>query len=977
LRLLRVLPAIAAILAVGLSGPLAWAQSKNNGGAAAAPEATTLSVEKTRNVGRDPNVIAPDPDVRHGVLPNGMRYALMRNGTPAQAVSLRLLIDVGSFEEGDHERGVAHFLEHMAFNGTRNFREDELDRAFAPAGVQFGRDHNASTGLFTTSYMLDLPSTEAGKLDLAFKWLRDVADGILLDEAAVVRERGVVMSEHDAGISPTRSVATAFQEFLGKGLRSPTRDPIGTRASIAGMTGATLKGFYDKWYRPENAILVVVGDVPVDELERRVRESFGSWQGKGPRPQRAPEGVPQLDRGAEVMVRNEPTLPTFLAACRVNRADPRGVLTIAALRLQLEHDLWQSIVNERMTRLASGERPPFWVGGASYDNSGREAASTCLTAAPLEDNWQAALTALNTELRRFIAHGPTAEELERAIESKRSLLRGAVGGQATRPTPDMASFIMAQMAEGYPVTSPDEGARIYERAVAGMTPETLRARAEKDWAGAGPLLVLTAPQTPPAATVQAAWNAAQRGPAPGQIEAAKPQTWAYTRFGQPGHVVKREVVDPPGFVRLTFANGVVVNFKETKFAIDRVAVRARFGSGRGGLQPSDLFAATIGSELLVEGGLGKVDADTMRRIFSDRGWGAQMHLLDDAFVLEGLTASNGLESQLQIMAAYLTDPGFRPSLDARLPTAVETLYRMHRTDPNLVLSEALSDAITPNSPLALPPRERLSQIRSRDFDRLFRSALTQTPLEVTIVGDVDEETAVALLSETFGAMPRRTAAVGRRPDSWWVRFPETAPPVVRAVHEGPAEKAVVAVVWPLYVADPARRREEFSLNLVSAVLDFVLRHRIREELGKSYAPSASISMPDFGDQGAITVMVETSPADAEAVAREIQETGAEVAAGGFDQAILDAVRTPFLEQRRQQRQTNDWWLYAMDGSAKDATNLNDYLTIEGIFSSLTLDEVKKAAREWLTRKPVVAVVTPAAAAGQTASAGASGGGSAQ
>ena len=124
-------------------------------------------------------------------------------------------------------------------------------------------------------------------------------------------------------------------------------------------------------------------------------------------------------------------------------------------------------------------------------------------------------------------------------------------------------------------------------------------------------------------------------------------------------------------------------------------------------------------------------------------------------------------------------------------------------------------------------------------------------------------------------------------------------------------------------------------------------------------------------------MVETSPADAEAVAREIQETGAEVAAGGFDQAILDAVRTPFLEQRRQQRQTNDWWLYAMDGSAKDATNLNDYLTIEGIFSSLTLDEVKKAAREWLTRKPVVAVVTPAAAAGQTASAGASGGGSAQ
>lgn len=917
---------------------------------------------------RDLDTISQDPAIRHGVLPNGMRYSVMRNGTPAGAVSMRLYMDVGSFQEGDDERGVAHFLEHMAFNGTRNFPEDALDRTLAPAGVQFGRDHNAQTSYFSTVYMLDLPGSDAGKLDLAFKWLRDVADGMTLDPQAVVRERGVVVSELTSGLSQQRSVAEAIGYFLGKGLRTPDRDPIGTRASIMSMTSAQLRTFYERWYRPENAIIVVVGDAPVEQLEARVRNAFSSWRGKGAAPTRPPYRVPDTTRPMEVLVRSEPTLPTFIMACQVARADPPAPQTIVSLRLQLEHDLWQAILNERFVAMASAERPAFLAGVASRDDSNRESSQTCLMSVPLQDDWRGALTALSTETRRFLAHGPTQDEFERAIEGQRALLRGASGGQGTRQSSDLASTIVAAEAEGSVSASPDEYARVFERAVAGMTPETLRRRAAADWSGNGPYIVLTAPQAPANTELVAAWTQAQAGPPPGPFVAAKPATWAYTRFGQTGRVAKREIVNPPGFVRLTFANGVVVNFKQTAFAQDRVNVRVRFGAGRSGLAPNDLFTATIGAELLVEGGLGKHDADTVRRIFSDRGWGADTSMLDNAFIMEGLTASNGLESELQILAAYLSDPGFRPSLDARLPTAMDTIYRMHRTDPNLVLSEALTDAVTPNSPMALPPRERLANIHTADFARLFKPLLTTAPLEVTIVGDIDEQDMTALMAKTLGALPRRTGRFDRRPDAWWARYPAEAPPVIRAYHEGPPEKAVVAVVWPLYVADPARRREEFSLNLVASIMDFQLRHRIREELGKSYAPSASISMPDFSDQGAITVMVETAPEDAEAVAREIQAVGAEIAAGNFNQDVLDDVRTPFLEQRRQSRDTNDWWLNALDGSAADPTNLNDYMTYEEIFRNLTLAEIKSFAAKWISRKPVVAIVTPDPRSGQTAAA---------
>lgn len=918
------------------------------------------------NAVRDPDVIAQDPMVRTGVLPNGLRYSVMRNATPPGAVSLRLMVDVGSFEEGDDERGVAHFLEHMAFNGTRNFPENELDRILAPAGVQFGRDQNASTGYFNTTYMLDLPSTDATKLDLGFKWLRDVADGVLLEEDAVVRERGVVMAEHDSGVSPQRTVATAIIDFMGKGLRTPTRDPIGTPASIRSMSAARLRAFYDRWYRPDNAVVVVVGDLPVEELERRVTETFSSWRPRGPAPVRAPRGTPAQGRPMQVLVREEPSLATFLMACKVGPTEGPKPATIARLRGELEHELWQAVLNERFTALASGENPPFLAGFSSWDDSNRESAQTCLMAVPLQDDWNGALQALSDELRRFIAHGPTDEELDRAIEAKRSLLRGAAGGQNTRPTPELSNLILARAADDGVNPSPDEAARIYERAVAGITEETLRERAAADWAGPGPLVVLAAPEGPEPSAILTAWTEAQRRPTPPAMEAVKPSTWAYTDFGAPGRVVKRETINPPGFTRLTFSNGVVVNFKQSDLEQDRVSVRVRFGAGRGGVAPADLFIASIGSQLLVEGGLGKHDADTLRRMFSDRGWGADLSMLDNGFIIEGLTATNGLETQLQIMAAYLTDPGFRPGLDARLPTYVDTVYRMRRTDPDLVLAEAMSDALTPGSPMSLPPREALARMKSADFARLFRPALLNAPLEVTVVGDVSEAEMTGLMARTLGALPRRTGKFERRTDSWWARFPEQAPPVIRAHHEGPQEKAVVAAIWPLYVADPARRREEFSLNLVASVLDYQLRHRIREELGKSYAPSASISMPDFSDQGAITVMVETSPADAEAVAREIQEAGAELARGGVDQTVLDTVRTPFLEQRRQLKSRNDWWMDALDGSAADGTNLNDFLTIEDIFSSLTLADVKKAAATWLSRAPAVAIVTPTPRGTQTA-----------
>src|SRR3984885_7265058 len=204
------------------------------------------------------DAILPDPGVRLGVLPNGLRYAIMQNATPKGALSIRLGMEVGDFEENDGEHGVAHFIEHMAFSGGDNEHEAGPEKAFADAGVAFGRDLNADTSTFATAYRLDLPKADSPSLDLAFSWLRRVADGATFSDAAVNRERGIILAERATRLTPLLEASEATEEFVGPNLRSTRPHAIGTIAELQAIDGAKLLAFYRRWYRPDNAVLVVI-----------------------------------------------------------------------------------------------------------------------------------------------------------------------------------------------------------------------------------------------------------------------------------------------------------------------------------------------------------------------------------------------------------------------------------------------------------------------------------------------------------------------------------------------------------------------------------------------------------------------------------------------------------------------------------------------------------------------------------------------
>ena len=932
-----------------LCAALAAAAFALGGGAGAQVKSATAAA-----IAGGPDLVRWDPAIRYGRLANGLRYAVQSNAAPKGAISLRLGIDVGSYDEADDERGVAHFVEHMGFSGTRSFPEKQLDLTFAPLGVAFGRDHNAATEVNRTTYQIDLPAGAAGELGAATRWLRDVVDGMLFLDAAVTRERGVIQAERAARAGPFDDLRQRLEAFEDGALRVGARSPIGTPQAIAAMTPARLKAFYDRWYRPENAVVVIVGDLPLDALEQTVRTTFGDWAARGPAGVRAPRSPPATTRGLEIMAQVNTQLPAVEGVCRISGPDASGPDDIRLHARQLRA-VWETILQRRLDAAKSRGEAPV-VEATIGEDIRPDSVRTCVTIVPEKGQDLRALSAVDAELRRFAADGPSEDETDAGVEDVRSHIRGGINGSA-HTSVDLAAEILERALDRLPALSPRENIRAYDVLMEGTRPEAVKAAFARDWSGWGPLVVATSPDPISDGVVRTAMAGRKRDvTSPVDAPAAK---WAYDSFGPAGKVIQRTVMTAPDFVRLQFANGVVLNYRRNTYDGEGVSVRVRFGAGRHEIAPDDLLVAQMGAEFLKGGGLGRnAYADLAERLRTST-WDVKLSIGDSAFFIQGDTTTSGLDDELHVLAAYFSDPGFRPSMDGQITTAVDAAYRSYATLPEMVLSNSLATAVTPGQPNNLPPRERMMAIRSADFARILKPALTGAPLEVSIVGDIDEKTAIDAVASTLGALPARA---GPRPSAkaWFMRFPASAPPVIRVEHQGNTEQAVLGAYWPLYVATPSRRREEYSLMLLAAIMRDQLRHRVREDLGMTYSPDANTYMPDDADQGYLVATVETRPADAETVLKEVAAMAQRLAHGEVTQAELDAARTPILSRIAATEPTNDWLSLVLTLSADGGQGMRDLLERRARIGAVTLDDLKQAAAAWLSRAPVMILALPAA-----------------
>jgi zinc protease len=904
----------------------------------------------------DAKVVA-DPTVKTGTLSNGLRYAIRRNANPPGALSVRLAMRVGSYEESDAELGFAHFVEHMAFRSTKQAPEGSIDTRFANLGVAFGRDLNAATTLNTTVYRMDVPKGDAAARKTVLEWLRGAADGILFGPQAVELEKGVVLAELHAVDNAMTRMARETQHFQAPELRSMHRDPGGTLASVGAATPGALQAFYDRWYRPENASLVLVGDAPEEELVKAAEAAFGSWAPRGPAGVRAPAPDTVRPRPLDAQTYAESSVANAVSACRTAPRDGPADASLATMRREALSQLWSTILSKRLVAIVARPGSSLLGTAVVVNRDLPDARFACLIAVPTDGKWREALATAQAELRRFAAAAPTQTEIDAVLADLESTAYSGPFTTGVRPTTALAdNLAAAETARRVPML-PMEATRVFNLLVAGVTGDDIRKSFEGDWSGTGPILILNHADGASADEVKAAWTAGDQAKPLESYADREVQEWPYWTFGKKGKVASRRKFAAEGFTRLTFRNGVVANLKPTAFDTGRVEMRVRLGHGQRGLKPEEREPVSLGALLVPVGGLGKLDIAQIGETLAHTNWSVNMTSEVTAYQLSSAFLTSELDQQLRVVGAYLTDPGFRTLIDEKLPTALDYVYSSYRTDPGNVAEVAFEEAVFPGR-VSLPPREQLAAYRAKDFARLLKPVLTGSPIEVTIVGDFNEKAAARALARTLGALPPRAALAAPSGEGPFRRFPAQLPKAVTGYHMGPADKAAALIVWPLYVATPERRREEFALALLRSVFETRLMHQVRVVMGKVYAPAVANPMLDHGDQGFMAAQLEATPAEIDSLVAAARTLAGELVAGRITQEEVEAARQPLLAANDRALRENAVWANVLAYSVRDPSAFDEVMGYRRTVESLTLDDVKRAAATWLTAEPVVSRALP-------------------
>ena len=386
------------ILLIATAAP---AYARETPATVAAPAAINPQSEAAKAWGFAASDIAVDPNIVFGVLPNGMKYALLKNSTPKDSVVLRMRFDVGSFAEADDQRGLAHFLEHMAFNGSTNVPEGEMIKLLERKGLAFGADTNASTGFDETVYKLDLPGASDDLIDTGLMLMRETASELTIDPAAVDRERGIILSERRARDTYQLRSLIDQLDFQMQGMTVADRIPVGTEEVIKTAPAARIRDLYDRYYRPERATLVMVGDFDPAAVEAKIKARFTDWKGRGPAGADPDIGDVDYDRAAAADDFVDPAIQDSVTIARfkpwVDQPD-----TQAKRARKLAEDVGEAIVSRRLAKIALNEDSPILTGYFSDASGWKTFDQVTVGAVAKEGAWKEALALVEQEQRRAI-----------------------------------------------------------------------------------------------------------------------------------------------------------------------------------------------------------------------------------------------------------------------------------------------------------------------------------------------------------------------------------------------------------------------------------------------------------------------------------------------------------------------------------------------------------------------------------------------
>jgi zinc protease len=916
--------------------------------------------------------IPVDPQITTGRFSNGLRYYIRANKKPEKRAELRLVVNAGSILEERDQAGLAHFVEHMAFNGTKHFPKQETVKFLESIGMRFGPSVNAFTSFDETVYMLEVPTDKPEVLDKAFLILEDWAHNVSFDPAEIDKERGVITEEWRLRRGAGARMQDKQLPILLKGSRYAERLPIGDMEVIQSFKHERLKKFYTDWYRPELMAVVAVGDFDKATIEALVKSHFGSIP-KSPATKLRPSyNVPPQPGTLFAIATDKEASSTSVAV--YSKMPARDQTTVGAYRRQIVERLFSGMLSQRFAEMAQKPDAPFLGASAGRGQFVRTEEVSTLSAGVKEDGIERGLDALFTEGERVVRFGFTETELER---QKRNIMRGlerAVAEKENQPSAPLADEYTRNFTDKEPIPGIEYEAALHARFLPEITLAEINALA-RDWVpDRNRVVMVNAPEKagltiPDEGKLTAVIASAVKKDLTAYVDAVGTQP-LLDAPPTPGGITRTATKDAFGITEWELTNGVKVVLKPTNFKEDEVLFRAFSPGGTSLASDQDFVAASTAAQVISRSGLAKFSAVDLQKMLTGKVASARPFISDTDEGLQGSASRKDLETMFQLIYLTFTQPRADPAMFNVITTATRSALANQKASPDFAFAEALNEILTQKH-----PRGRMMSLELVDEMNLDKSLTfykdrfsDASDFTFVFVGSFTPDQLKPLVEQYLAALPAT-----HRKETWKdVGIKRPTGVIEKRVDKGlePKSRAQLVFSGPFHY-DQVQR---VAIRAMAQALEVRLRESLREDLGGTYSVSASANYTKIPrEEFSVTIGFGCSPDRTDELVKSVfTEIEGFKANGPTDKQVAD-VKETFLRDQETNMKQNGYLLTQIAVRYEYQEDLDSLFNMDAFYNKIDVAMIREAARLYLKADNLVKVTlfhekaaapdAPAAAAG--------------
>jgi len=900
-----------------------------------------------------------DPEAVVGALPNGLRYYVRPNAKPARRAELRLVVKAGSVLEDDDQRGLAHFVEHMEFEGTRHFPGQSIPDFLSSLGLGIGPDANAATSFDDTQYTLRVPTDVPGVLDRALLILEDWAQGASFDQGAIDRERGIVLAEWRMNLGAGERTQEKIRRAQLEGSRYAERLPIGDPSVIERAGRDALVRFYHDWYRPDLMAVIVVGDVDPDATVAMIRSHFSALTSPSPERPRPSFDVPERPGTRYTIVTDKEATATIVELSDLRPA--RNQSTVGGYRDIIRDQLFAEMLGSRLDELTQAASPPFLraAAGRGLFPAPRTKDEASLQALVASGGAARGLDSLATELQRVAKFGFTASELARTKQAMMLDYERVVTESPDRESSSRADEYTRNFLQGEALPTIWQELAFHRRFVPQITLAEINALAADWFPESNRLVVVAAPdavatQLPTEAQLAGVMKDVAGKRLQAYVDVAANEALLPSPPAR-GAIVKTTAHPETGVTEWTLSNGATVVLKPTKLKEDQIVFRATAPGGTSLASDADFVPARVADDVIAAGGAGAFSSVVLDRMLSGKALGVVPFITEVEQGMAGGSTPQDLETMFQLLYLRFTQPRADTAAFAALAAQAKAMLANQTASPDVVFNRTINTVLSSNHPRRQPDTEASVDRWDLQKSLAFYKARFADASNFTFVfvGSFTPEDIKPLVETYVGGLPASHAH-----ERW--RDPGVAAPatvVEKTVEKGIAPRSAVAIVFhgPFEYDAP----HILQLHTMTMLLESRLFDTIRQELGGTYSITASPDATRF-PRPEYTVRIEWTcdPARAESLSQRVFKEIDFVKSTRLSGAQMDRVRESLLREYETNSQDNRFLLNQISQAYEDGdpSDLAVMLDVPGQIKTLTADAVQQASRTYLDSSRYVKVV---------------------